>query len=409
MTALPDYDDALRGALASVRALGDTEPVPVADAAGRTLAEPVVADRPLPPFDRAQMDGYALRADEVGTIDAWPVVATIAAGASPDVTVPAGHCVAIATGAALPADVDTVIPHEESDRGDPVRFTVSRVTRGRAVHPRGADADAGDELVARGTILASHHLGIATAVGAERVTVARRPRAIVLSSGDELRLPGEPVETHQIRNSNGPMIAALLERLGAEPVGATDDERSESSVLFPIVRDERDETIAAVGAALAHDLVITIGGISAGERDHFPAAFDAHGVERSLAGAAIQPGKPVIVGRAPGGAVVVGLPGNPVSALACTCLFAWPIVRVMLGMDPALPWRDAALAESVKPNPRRRAFRPAVAGADGRVTVPAWAGSGDLAHTAPTDGLAELPVQGEPVEPGVPVRFLPWP
>jgi len=397
MTALPDYDDALRRALESVQPLAKTESVPVPAAAGRALAEPVVADRPLPPFNRAQMDGYALRADEVGTVEAWPVVARVAAGMTPDVAVPPGHCVAIATGAALPDDVDTVIPHEESDRGDPVRFTVNEVTRGRAVHLTGADASAGDELIPGATILASHHLGIATTAGAAHVTVARRPRACVLSSGDELRQPGEPIATHQIRNSNGPMIASLLERLGAAPVAA------------PIVRDERDETIEAVGAALAHDLVITIGGISAGERDYFPAAFDHHEIVRSLAGAAIQPGKPVIVGRAPNGSVIVGLPGNPVSALACTCLFAWPIIRVMLGVGPDLPWRDAVLAEPVQPNPRRRAFRPAIAGADGRVTVPAWAGSGDLAHTAPTGGLAELPVRADPLEPGERVRFLPWP
>ncbi|MCP3903805.1 MAG: molybdopterin molybdotransferase MoeA [Planctomycetes bacterium] len=397
MSVLPDYDDAVRRALSSARSLGTRETVSVTAAARRVLAEPVVADRPLPPFNRAQMDGYALRAAEVGAVEAWPVAARVAAGMPADVAVPPGHCVAIATGAPLPGDVDTVIPHEESDRGDPVRFTVAAVDRGRAVHPAGADARAGDVLIAPGTILGPHHLGIATAVGADHVEVARRPRACVLSSGDELRGPGEPVAVHQIRNSNGPMVTALLERCGAEPIAAR------------LVRDERDETIDMVGAALDHDLVITIGGISAGERDHFPAAFDHHRIERSLAGAAIQPGKPVIVGRAPSGCVVVGLPGNPVSALACTCLFAWPIIRVMLGLDADLPWRSAVLAAPVKPNPRRRAFRPAATGADGRITVPTWAGSGDLAHTATTDGLAELPVRPELLERGEAVRFLAWP
>ena len=106
---------------------------------------------------------------------------------------------------------------------------------------------------------------------------------------------------------------------------------------------------------------------------------------------------------------MIGLPGNPVSVLACMCLFGWPIVRVLLGQDASLPWRPVELIESVKPNPRRRAFRPAILEDHCRARVPAWAGSGDLAHTAPTDGLLELPVQAEPVEAGARLRFLPWP
>jgi molybdopterin molybdotransferase len=194
------------------------------------------------------------------------------------------------------------------------------------------------------------------------------------------------------------MAGELLRRFGAEPI---------SSMHLP---DQREATIDAVkNAAANHDLVITIGGVSAGDRDFFPAAFDACQVKRSLQGAAIQPGRPIVVGHAPDGCVVIGLPGNPVSVLACACLFAWPIVRKMLGIDPTLPWRDLELAEMVKPNPHRRAFRPAILQHNGRAAVPAWAGSGDLAHTAGTHGLVELPVQTEAIEAGRRVPFLPWP
>jgi molybdopterin molybdotransferase len=398
MTDLPDYRAALDLALAAARPLDDTETVPLAEADGRVLAVAIVADRDLPPFDRAQMDGYALRAGEVGVVEAWPVSAVVPAGAAPPDAVPPGTCVRIATGAMLPADVDTVIQHERSDRGDPVRFTIDAVDAGHAVHPRGADAKAGATLVAAGTRLGPHHLGLAAAVGAATPVVRTRPRAIVLTSGDEVRGVEDDVAVHQIRNSNGPQTLALLRRCGAE------------GVAHRHVMDEPEPTASAVGAALAEaDLVVTIGGISAGERDHFPGAFDAHGVERNLHGAAIQPGKPVIAGRAPGGAVVVGLPGNPVSSLACACLFAWPIVRRLLGLDPALPWRTVENGAPVRPNPKRRAFRPARLDGDGRACVPAWAGSGDLAHTAETDGLLELPVQREEVAPGTPLPFLPWP
>ena len=402
MTGLPDYDEALRLALTGIDAITDIEIIRVADSSGRVLAAPIVADRDLPSFNRSQLDGYALRAGDLGRVETFPVVASIAAGSLADVTVETGRCVKIATGAPLPDDVDTVIGHEMSDRGDPVRFTIRSIDPGHAVHPRGADAVTGDTLVTNGTVLGARHLGIAAAVGTDRIEVVRRPRVVLLTSGDEVVATGAPVATHQIRNSNGPMITAMVQRIGGGPV----EHRH--------VVDDRQESIEAVAAALDHaDLLITVGGISAGDRDHFPAGLAAGGVTLSVHGAAIQPGRPVMVGRTAGGTVTLGLPGNPVSALACTCLFGWPIIHRLLGIDTALPWRWVELAEPVKPNPRRRAFRPAIlvaAESNGeRIRVPAWAGSGDLAHTAPTDGLLELPPQPEPVAAGTKLRFLPWP
>ncbi len=398
MTGLPDYGEALRRALSAAHKIGGTETLDLGDALGRVLCETVVADRDLPPFNRAQMDGYALRAAELGRYPSFPVAATVAAGQPANVRVPPGHCVAIATGAPLPDDADTVVPHEQSDRGDPVRFSATDVPAGHAVHPRGADARRGDTLVAAGTVLAPQHLGIAAAVGRQKLAVALRPRALVLTSGDEVVPPGAAVAGHQIRNSNAPMLVGLLSRMGAEPIGHRH------------LPDQFVETSEALREALgAADLVVTVGGVSAGERDCFPEAFRAHGIEIALRGAAIQPGRPVIIGRAPGGPLVAGLPGNPVSVLACACLFVWPIVRVMLGLEAALPWRPVELAERVTPNARRRAFRPAILDGHDRVRVPAWAGSGDLAHTSPTAGLVELPVQAEAVPAGATLRFLPWP
>jgi molybdopterin molybdotransferase len=166
---------------------------------------------------------------------------------------------------------------------------------------------------------------------------------------------------------------------------------------------------AFVEAMTAADLIITIGGVSAGERDYFPDAFAANRIEMHLQGAAIQPGRPIAIGRASAGQVVIALPGNPVSALACACLFVWPIIRAMMGVPVEVPWQTVQLANSVKPNDRRRAFRPAIMQCDRSVIVPDWAGSGDLAHTATTHGLLELPVQSDVVQPGTTLRFLPWP
>ncbi|MCH8931274.1 MAG: hypothetical protein IIA98_10240, partial [Proteobacteria bacterium] len=205
-----------------------------------------------------------------------------------------------ATGAPLPGDVDTVIQHELSDRSDPVRFTINSIEPGHAVHPRGADARRGDLLIETGTPLGPQHIGIAAVVGKSQLAVARRPRAIVLTSGDEVLPIDQPLRDYQIRNSNGPMVRELLRRIGAEPIEHAH------------VADEREATIEAVGAALARcELLITVGGISAGDRDYFPASFEAHGVESSLHGAAIQPGRPIFVGKAPNGAIIIGLPAGP--------------------------------------------------------------------------------------------------
>lgn len=406
MTALPDYADALARALGAVRPIGRSEFVPLHQASGRILAADVKADRDLPPFNRAQMDGYAVRAADVSRDREFAVVGTISAGMAANVEVPpgAGVCVAIATGAPLPNDIDAVIPHEQSDRGDrvaasrPVKFAVDSIAPGHAVHAKGSDAYAGDVLITAGTLMAAHHLGIAAAVGLADVSVRARPQTIVLTSGDEVVPAANPVQQHQIRNSNGPMAAELLQRFGAEVIGARH------------VPDDREATVKSFRSAIGlAELVITIGGVSAGERDHFPAAFDACEVQRHLQGASIQPGRPVIVGTTKDGTVVVGLPGNPVSVLACSCLFVWPIVRAMLGLDSTLPWREVMLAEAVKPNANRRAFRPAIVREDGRVVVPSWAGSGDLVHTSPTHGLVELPVQAEPVAESTSLRFLAWP
>jgi molybdopterin molybdotransferase len=223
----------------------------------------------------------------------------------------------------------------------------------------------------------------------------------VVTSGDEVVSPDTALANllpHQIRNSNAPQLHALLHRLGADPV---------ESIHLP---DDRQATIDVLQRAVAQfDLVITVGGVSAGERDHFPTAFDVCGLNRSLQGASIQPGRPIFVGIAPSGAIVIGLPGNPVSVLACACLFIWPMVRVMLGLSADLPWLQVELAQPVKPNPHRRAFRPAMIQPDGRAVVPSWSGSGDLAHTAPTHGLLELPVQDQAVLHGARLRFLAWP
>jgi molybdopterin molybdotransferase len=275
---------------------------------------------------------------------------------------------------------------------------VTSIEAGHAVHWRGSDARQGDVLIERGCALSPQHVGIAAAAACDSLAVARRPRAIVLTSGDEVVLPGQRPLPHQIRNSNAPMLTALLARMGAQVAAHRH------------VPDDEETTRRAVGEALqSADLILSVGGISAGEKDFFESAFAHHKIAPKVRGASIQPGRPIFVGRGGGGQTVVGLPGNPVSALACACLFVWPIVRQLLGLDAQLPWREVELADAVKPNPQRWAFRPCRLIDHGHAVVPTWAGSGDLVHTARTDGLLALPRQAALVPARTRLQFLPWP
>lgn len=392
---LPDFDAALALLLAAAPAAGPAERVPLSHAGGRTLREPILADRDQPPFDRAAMDGYAVRAHEAVADARLPVVADAPAGAPEVPAGPPGTCVRIATGAPVPHGLDAVVPHERTDRGEPVRFLGPAPAPGDAVHARGSDARAGEELVGAGTRLTAVHLALAAASGAAELAVARPPTVRILTTGSEVRGPGESVAPHQIRNSNAPMLAMLFGDMGARVQGHTH---------APDTPEATRELLAdACGAA---ELVVSVGGISAGRLDHVADAVAALGGQFVLRGAAIQPGKPIAAARV-GRALVLCLPGNPVSALACGCLFGGPLVARMLGGRPPAFSRLPLLAPAPL-HPAREAFRPAVLAADG-LQIPAWAGSGDLAHATATAGLARLPRGGTPLPAGTLVPFLRWP
>jgi molybdopterin molybdotransferase len=392
---LPDFDAAVARLLEAAPPAGPVERVALPLAGGRTLREPILADRDQPPFDRAAMDGYAVRAHEAVAGARLPVSADAPAG-SPEVPAgPPGTCVRIATGAPVPRGLDAVVPHERTDRGDPVRLLGPAPKPGDAVHLRGSDARAGDELVAAGTRLTAVHLALAAAAGVVELAVARRPIVRILTTGTEVRGPGESVAPHHIRNSNAPMLAMLLGDMGARVDG-----HAHAADTPEATREHLAEACAAA------ELVVTVGGISAGRLDHVADAVAALGGRFVLRGAAIQPGKPIAAARV-GEALVLCLPGNPVSCLACGCLFAWPVIARMLGGRPPAFSRLPLLAPAPL-HPAREAFRPAVLAADG-LRIPAWAGSGDLAHATAAAGLARLPRGEEPLPAGTPVPFLRWP
>ena len=418
MESYPVYDVACERALACVHQL-DAEAVDLPDAAGRVLRQVVTADRDQPPFNRSAMDGFAVSAGAVTEDKVFRIAAVVPAGGvlPEDLAIdPAADVVRIATGAAVPGFpgvFDAVVPIEKADvddAGRTVRFTAEPVKPGAAIHPRGADAAAGAVVLRAGTRLGPHHLGVAATVGASELVVTRRPRVVVLSSGDEVRpvdTPTADLPAQAIRNSNGPMLVALLDAMGAEVV------RHEH------VADETEAVGSACRAAVAEaDLVVTAGGVSVGQRDLFPTTWQTLGYETVIHGVAMQPGKPVLVARPAGDSAdqpqaqyVVGLPGNPVSVWATAHLFVWPVVRKMSGhtYGGALPWRRVWLASPARGNARREAFRAArlVGETREQAEVIAWQGSGDLMHTAAAEGLLRLPVHAGEIPAGTGLSWLP--
>ncbi len=378
---------------------------------GATLAEAIFADRDLPPFDRVTMDGYAVRAADIQTGTKLRVTGAISAGQSPDVVVSQGECVAISTGAQLPEGADAVIPHELTDRGSPqVTINSPPIQRFHNVHRRAADAARGERLLQVGDVLDPARIAVAAAVGVVRPLVSGgRVSVRILSSGDEVRPAAtatSELAPHQIRDSNAYALRTLAPLMG----GLVESVRH--------VPDDPESTLAAVSEAIESvDVVVTVGGISAGAHDHFPEAFSMAGVTTHIRGVNMQPGRPVFVGRADGASlpgdeqfrpIIVALPGNPASVMVTAHLFLWPVLRLLAGIEGPLPWVDRPLAEEALPNPKRPSFRPAALDPSGGARVIPWSGSGDFVHLVHADGLVRLPAQANPIPAGGSAPFLPW-
>jgi molybdopterin molybdotransferase len=402
---LPTYEQALARVLSDVCVL-ESENVPLGGALGRVLGEDIVADRDQPPFNRSAMDGYAVHSAEVRAGADYQIVTTISAGAMPEPCADLTKGVArIATGASVPDAYDAVIPIEQAEEtSGQVKFSLESVEQGKSIHPRGRDAMAGQVVIGRGTLLGPQHVGVAAAVGAVDISVVRRPMVSLITTGDEVRAPATPTEKlqpQQIRNSNGPMVEALLRVLGAELM---------DHVHVP---DDPDATMSAAREALdKSDIVVTVGGVSVGRRDFLPGTWEELGLDTVVRGVAIQPGKPVFVAqtRKTPGKLVIGLPGNPVSVLATAHLFLWPVIRVVSGLSSVLPWRRVHLSHPVAPKPRREVFRSArlIGETRDEVELVAWHGSGDLAHTTQAEGLVRLKTGTQPLQAGDAVPFLPF-
>lgn len=332
-------------ALARVLALAGRMPeetVPLALAAGRSMTRPALARRDQPPFPAAAMDGYAL-ADPARPGDRFAVIGMAAAGHVFEGAVGAGQAVRIFTGAPVPAGATRIIIQEDVDAQGEVILLKDGLDSGTHIRPPGQDFRAGDSLPPRR--LRANDLALLAAMNLAEVTVARRPVVALIPTGDELVMPGETPRADQIIASNAFALKAMVEAEGAE------------ARLLPIARDTEADLTTVLGLAEGADLVVTIGGASVGDHDLVARVAERLGMERAFYKIAMRPGKPLMAGRLRG-VPLLGLPGNPVSAIVCGHLFLLPMLRAMQGLPPAPVTRRAVLAEAVGPNgPRTHYMR----------------------------------------------------
>jgi len=385
------------------------------DACGLVLAEPVVSDVDSPPWDRAMMDGFAVRGDDVhaasdGVVE-LDVVVDLAAGDVTSLAIRPGCCARIMTGAPIPAGADAVIPVESAlehtraaHAGSRVRLDARTFRAGQHIARRGTAFRVGDVVLVADSLLGAAEIGLAAEAGATHVVAAGRPRVAILTTGSELVPPEATPAFGQTRNSNGPMLAAATRLLEAEPIP------------LGIVADRPEAIRAAVAQGLAADVLLLSGGVSAGDLDLVPEVLRACGVEKVFHKVRHKPGKPVWFGvvRRPEAAptLVFGLPGNPASSLVCFDLFVRPALMILAGRPRGM-WH--------LPRSRARLTAPARATADRPVYLPCrlagppdalaatplpWTGSSDLRGFAGANGYVSLPAGGRIHDSGTDVEVV---
>ena len=364
-----------------------SETVPLRQARGRVLAKGVTARRDQPPFAAAAMDGYAVSAKAVATGATFTVVGEAAAGHRHDKAVGAGQCVRIFTGAPLPAGTDHVIIQENVTRdGDRITVLAGEANDSSHVRPMGADFRAGTPFVANGP-LRSADIALLAAMNIAEVPVVRRPEVAIIATGDELVQPGETPGPDQIIASNSYGLAALVEAHGA------------IARLLPIARDNAASLKLAFDLAQGADLIVTIGGASVGDHDLVGPVAAELGMERAFYKIAMRPGKPLMAGRL-GEAAMIGLPGNPVSAMVCGHIFVLPVLRKMLGLgEAAAPRQSATLLHDIPANGPREHYMRASVTAEG-VTVFERQDSALLTVLSSANCLAIRPVGDPPRKAG---------
>jgi molybdopterin molybdotransferase len=382
-TTLP-LDEALAILREAIVPIDRVERAALDEAAGRVLAQDVVAAFDVPPFDRAAMDGYAVRsADTADASSAAPVPLSLAGmvytGQVGSRAVGPGECIEIATGAPVPPGADAVVMVEDTTRTADGRtvHVGSSVRQGQHVSPRGHDIAVGQTVLRAGAHLTPARLGACAALGRTTIEVYARPRVLIASTGNEIVEPGQPPGPGQIHDINRLTLPAVVRAHGGTPCA------------HPAVADTLADLRTALDAASDADLIVLSGGSSVGERDLLVDAVRERG-EVLFHGIAVKPGKPTLLARI-GARLLLGMPGNPTSCLSNAYILLVPLLRALARLPAYVPeTRPARLARTIVSAADRHQFYPVRI--DGDAAEPAFRGSGDITSLALADGYIEIPI-----------------
>lgn len=370
------------------------ERIALSDARGRILGENLVATRFLPSFDNSAMDGYAVRSAELpGT---FPVVGQVAAGQVPLDAIPERVAIRILTGAPMPASLDTVVIQEDA-KVEGANVTLPTAPVGDNVRKAGEDVSAGDMAVRAGECLRAGELGLLAALGITQVPVFRAPRVALIATGDELVSVDETPGPSQIVDSSGYMLSSLITGCGGVPN------------YIGIAKDDPITMAALIASAMDHDVVITTGGVSVGDRDHVRAALKSAGVELELWKVAMKPGKPFSFGMN-GRVPVFGLPGNPVSSYVAFELFVRPALLAMQGATVTQrPRAPVSLVRGYRKQAGRAHYiRARVVRNGGHLVAHPHPkqGSAILSSLVGCNALVELPAESTEIQPNTAVNAI---
>lgn len=377
--------------------LQQAEQVSLLDSLGRAVVEDIVADQYLPSFDNSAMDGYAVIAADCFDGAVLPVVGYIPAGEDADSSLKPGTAIKIMTGAPVPPGADAVIPFEQTEEGGDQIKICGRVKKGDHIRWKGEDFKPGDCLLSAGSVVRPAEIALLTSFAVTRVSVCRRPRVAILSTGDELQAPDEKRVAGRIVDSNSWALAAAVKEAGAEPV------------LLGIARDNPDSLREKLNEGLKADVLITSAGVSTGDRDYVREVLDELGVKQQFYKVAIKPGKPTMFALR-GSTPVFSLPGNPVSTMITFEEFVRPALLKMMGHGLLFkPMMQARLLKDLKKKPGRLQLLRVVVGEteDGELAI-ASAGdqnTGILRTMSLSQGIAYLDADSGNIPAGSIVSF----
>ena len=373
---------------------------PLTEALGGVTAEPLSADRPLPPFDRVTMDGYAVRSPDLAAPGALRCIGSLPAGHEALQAVTAGTCLQVMTGAPLPPGADAVVPVEKVEtEGAYVHFS-KPVKAGENVVPLGSEAPAGQVFFGPGQKINASLMAFLASIGKTEVLAAQVPTLAVLSTGTELVAPGVTPKSYQIRDCNGPALLAQAAEIGIK------------AISLGIAKDEEADLAAKIRSGLAQaEVLLLSGGVSLGDFDLVPKVLADLGVQKIFHKVAIKPGKPLWFGVGDG-KFVLALPGNPVAVQVGFKLFVEPLVLKLKGhLSPEPFWLRLPLKKLSPKTGDRQTLVPARLVNEGGTTwveeIP-FGGSGDFSGLAKSQGFYSLPANGTPLPAGTPVDYLPW-